>query len=158
MSRWAGRGLNASPAMQNIRRCSCPFHHASHGLPSPLSRGRMEQASSFSRCIGIGAVLTVGNGFASNEAFHFCFPKKEGKRSADWRVTRELHPLPGTAEILLTRTPRLSALHCGLPRLSSRPGPGQRFLESPDANGWSAHPLRHQCSRHPTVRTRAGRA
>jgi hypothetical protein len=41
------------------------------------------------------------------------------------------------------RAARLSALHSELPRLSSRPGPGQRFLESPDANdnGLSAHHL-----------------
>jgi len=39
-----------------------------------------------------------------------------------------------------------------------QPGPGQRFLESPDPNGSSALPLRHQCSEHLAVRTRAGRA
>ena len=38
------------------------------------------------------------------------------------------------------------------------PRPGQRLLESPDANGSSALPLRHQCSEHLAVRTRAGRA
>src|SRR5580704_5281954 len=38
------------------------------------------------------------------------------------------------------------------------PGPGQRFLELPDANGSSALPLRRQCSEHLAVQTHAGRA
>src|SRR5580698_5306663 len=44
--------------------------------------------------------------------------------------------------VLRDRSP-LGAPLCGLPRLSSQPGPGQRFLELPDANGsgLSAHRL-----------------
>ena len=62
--------------------------------------------------------------FASTEAHSFLLPNKGGKRSADRRRTRELHPLPGTAEILVTRIPRLSAPHYGLTAVTpSRPGP-----------------------------------
>ena len=44
--------------------------------------------------------------------------------------------------LLRDRSP-FGAPLCGLPRLSSQPGPGQRFLELPDANGsgLSAHRL-----------------
>jgi hypothetical protein len=43
----------------------------------------------------------------------------------------------------MTKAGHLSVLHSGLTRLSSQPGLGQRFLESPDANdnGLSAHHL-----------------
>jgi hypothetical protein len=43
----------------------------------------------------------------------------------------------------MTKAGHLSVLHSGLTGLASCPGPGQRFLESPDANGngLSAHHL-----------------
>ena len=43
----------------------------------------------------------------------------------------------------MTKAGHLSVLHSGLLRVASQPGPGQRFLESPDANdnGLSAHHL-----------------
>jgi hypothetical protein len=43
----------------------------------------------------------------------------------------------------MTKAGHLSVLHSELLRLSSQPGPGQRFLESPDANddGLSARHL-----------------
>ena len=67
----------------------------------------------------------------------------EGSGAPNGAKGRELHPLPGTAPAFMTKAGHLSVLHSGLTRLSSRPGPGQRFLESPDANdnGLSAHHL-----------------
>jgi hypothetical protein len=96
--------------------------------------------------------------------FHFRFPQIT--REAEHRTVhllpgksgRELPPLPGTAAVLMTRAAHLRCSTIGLMEVAFQPGPGQRFLESPDANGSSALPLRHQCSQHLTVRTRAGRA
>jgi hypothetical protein len=102
--------------------------------------------------------------------FHFCFPLKEGSGAPNGAVDchllpgtarRELHPLPGTAAVLMTRAAHLSVLHVGLMEVTFQPGLGQRFLESPDANGRAfcpRLPLRHQCSEHLAVRTHAGRA
>src|SRR5579871_2846860 len=132
-----GGARNSTLALthQNVLHRPRPLHHTSCGPPPPLSRGRM-QAIPFSRCIGFRKVLTRSKRFSPHRGtFISASPKRRGKRSADRRGTRELHPLPGTAEILLTRTPHLSALHCGLKGVASLPGPGQRFLESPDANG-----------------------
>src|SRR5580698_2580982 len=98
---------------------------------------------------------------ASPQPRHFHFASlKRGKRSTErcgglhllpGKSGRELHPLPGTAATLMTRVAHLSVLHDGLMEVAFQPGPGQRFLESPDANGRSALPLRHQCSEHLAV-------
>ena len=110
--------------VQNILHRPRPLHHTSCGPPPPLSRGRMQTSDPVPAVHPRPAPTRSKRFRLQRGTFIFASPIKRGKRSADWRVTRELHLLPGTAEILLTRTPRLSALHCGLTRLSSRPGLG----------------------------------
>src|SRR5580693_8658008 len=62
----------------------------------------------------------VGDGFASSEAFPFCFPRKRGKRSTEWCTWRLPGTVVGTAPVTgnsrgpCYRAAHLSALHCGL--------------------------------------------
>src|SRR5581483_3321122 len=100
-----------------------------------------------------------GDGFAQNQAgIAFFASQKKGSGAPNDAKSRECRTRYRAQPRSLDGTARLSALHYGLMGVASQPGPGQRFLELPDANGRSALPLRRQCSEHLTVRTRAGRA
>src|SRR5580704_11038317 len=83
-----------------------------------------------------GFVQTVRNlAPKARGAFHFLLaPIKRGKRSTEWcgglhllpgKSGRELHPLPGTAAVLMTRAAHLSVLHDRIDGscLPPRPGP-----------------------------------
>jgi hypothetical protein len=89
-----GRGacFNASPATQKLPHRLRPLHHASHGPPPPLSRGRMKTRNLVLAARLRCAIVTRRDGFASNgrEAFHL---PPRGRRSAERRMPSTVRTL-----------------------------------------------------------------
>src|ERR1700728_2487368 len=122
-------------ALQDFPHRPRPLHHASHGPPSPLSRGRMRDSIPAMR-FASEFLFKRHESFASNgrEAFHFYLPWKT--REAERRTAHLRYPHLKEMQARSFATARLSALLRGYPlRFVTPTRPGPRFLESPDANG-----------------------
>ncbi len=95
---------------------------------------------------------TRSKNFASNAGRR----RKQGKRSAEWRIhfrlprlDEQARPRPGKWDRTPSGAPR---------RLAAIMHPNSAWAALPGITGCKREdPLRHQCSRHPAVRSRAGR-